>query len=104
MNQFGYEGQVGCAAVTFRGGAAPSRPDQTEDEAIRGLEQYLSSKAGLASYAVPRFLRVLVDVSEDKTLQEDVGGEYVSLILKKLKTNLRKEGMLHLENTLFKGR
>lgn len=101
MKQFGYEGQVGSAAISFRGGAAPDGPTKTEEEAIVGLESYLTTKAGLAGYAIPRFLRVLVDVDEQEASQreqigisDDVGGEYVSLILKKLKTSLRKEGML----------
>ena len=99
MKQYGYEGQVGCAAITFRGSTDPAGPNRSEEEALGGLEQYLTSKAGLAGYAVPRFLRVLIDVDADEALQreqigisDDVGGEYVSSMLKKLKTGLRKEG------------
>jgi hypothetical protein len=99
MNQYGYDGQVGAAALTFRKGARPDAPTETELEAMRGLEQYLITTAGLASYAVPRFVRVLVDVTEDEAQQreqigisDEVGNEYVSHMLKKLKTGLRKEG------------
>ena len=99
MNKYGYEGQVGCAAITLRAGAAAGGPDQVEREAVRDLEKYLISTAGLAGYAVPRFLRVLVDGDESGALQREqigisdtVGSEYVSLIMKKLKTGLRKDG------------
>lgn len=99
MNKYGYEGQVGCAAITLRNGAASDGPDQTEHEALMGLEQYLITKAGLAGYAVPRFLRVLVDADDQESSQREqigisdaVGSEYVSLMLKKLKTGLRKDG------------
>jgi acyl-CoA synthetase (AMP-forming)/AMP-acid ligase II len=101
MNKYGYEGQVGCAAITLRAGAAPGGPDQVERDALRDLEKYLTSTAGLAGYAVPRFLRVLVDVNEQEAMEREqigisdtVGSEYVSLIMKKLKTGLRKEGKL----------
>jgi acyl-CoA synthetase (AMP-forming)/AMP-acid ligase II len=101
MKQYGYDGQMGAAAINFRNGASPQRPDEIEVEAIKGLEQYLTSSAGLAGYAVPRFLRVLVDIDEEIHQREQigisdsVGNEYVSLILKKLKTSLRKDGMYH---------
>jgi acyl-CoA synthetase (AMP-forming)/AMP-acid ligase II len=100
MSDYGYEGQVGCAAVTFRAGAAPDGPGQGEQEALTDLEKYLTSTGGLAGYAVPRFLRVLVDNDEESAterdqigISDDVGSEYVSSMLKKLKTGLRKEGM-----------
>ena len=90
---------MGCAAITLHGCAASSGPDQAEKQTNQDLESYLTSLAGLASYAVPQFLRVLVDVDEKGALQrgqigicDSVGGEYVSLMLKKLKTGLRKEG------------
>jgi acyl-CoA synthetase (AMP-forming)/AMP-acid ligase II len=99
MSKYGYEGQVGCAAITLRAGAAPDRPDHVEQESLRELEKYLTLTGGLASYAVPRFLRVLVDLDEEGARQRDqfgisdtVGSEYVSSMLKKLKTGLRKEG------------
>ena len=84
MKQFGYEGQLGCAALTLRG---------DEEETMRGLEEHLV-KVGLAGYAVPRFVRVIVDVGEEigRASSESVGSEYVSLMMKKLKTGLRKEG------------
>jgi acyl-CoA synthetase (AMP-forming)/AMP-acid ligase II len=80
MKQFGYEGQLGCAAVTMG-----------DERAIGGLEKYLV-KAGLPAYAVPRFMRVIVDAGEEIGRADTVGNEYVSLMLKKLKTGLRKEG------------
>lgn len=94
MNQYGYEGQLGCAALTL------SSTSLTEEvETLRSLEEHLTTTAGLAGYAVPRFARIIVDVGEqDKREQlgiadrESVGTEYVSLMLKKLKTGLRKEG------------
>ena len=99
MNKYGYEGQVGCAAITLRAGASPGEADRAERDALSGLEHFLTSTAGLAGYAVPRFLRVLVDIDEQETLQREqigisdtVGSEYVSLIMKKLKTGLRKDG------------
>ena len=51
-------------------------------------------KVGLAGYAVPRFVRVIVDVGEEigRAASESVGSEYVSLMMKKLKTGLRREG------------
>lgn len=56
---------------------------------------------------MPRFVRVIVDADEDVVTsqqrdqlgiadQESVGVEYVSLMLKKLKTGLRKEGASQL--------
>ena len=99
MNKYGYDGQVGCAALTFRAGASPQGASETEREAVRQLEQWLVTKAGLPTYGIPRFLRVLVDVGEDEAAQRDqlgisdsVGSERVSLMMKKLKTGLRKEG------------
>jgi len=85
MTQFGYDGHVGCAAVTFKAGASPDRADSVELESVRDLERWLSSKAGLATYGIPRFLRVLVDVGEDEPAERDqlgisdsVGSERVS--------------------------
>ena len=99
MNKYGYEGQVGCAAINFRAGSSPKQADRVELETVQQLEQWLTSNAGLPAYACPRFLRVLVDVGEDETserdqlgISQDVGSERVSLMMKKLKTGLRKEG------------
>lgn len=99
MASFGYDGQMGAAAVTLSAGASSRKVDTAEIESLQGLEQYLVETAGLAAYAVPRFLRVLVDDGGDETQQREqigisdsVGSEYVSLMLKKLKTSLRKEG------------
>lgn len=106
MKNYGYDGQMGCAAITMRGVAAPSGPTQVENAAVEDLERYLTSQAGLASYSVPRFLRVLVDTDKSETSQREqigisdsVGSEYVSLMLKKLKTSLRKEGTFLLLRT-----
>jgi hypothetical protein len=89
LSRYGYEGQVGCAALTFRDAG-----DARTAEDVGNLEAYLLA-TGLASYAVPRFLRVLVDDSNDlgNSDAEDVGTERTSLIMKKLKTGLRKEGL-----------
>lgn len=103
MTQYGYDGQVGAAAITFREGASPDQAGPVEQDALRGLEQYLVSTAGIAGYSVPRFVRVLVDTDsndpqkrEQIGISDSVGSEYVSLLLKKLKTSLRKEGeVLH---------
>jgi len=105
-NQYGYEGQLGCAAITLRGAdaAALEKAQAVELETLRQLESFLVTKAGLPGYGVPRFVRVIVDVGERTESQqkrdqlgiaarESVGAEYVSLMLKKLKTGLRKEGM-----------
>ncbi|OBT41559.1 hypothetical protein VE00_09146 [Pseudogymnoascus sp. WSF 3629] len=57
MNHHGYDGQLGCAAVTFRSDASGS-----ELEIVRELEKWLLTSTGaLPAYTVPRFLRVLVD-------------------------------------------
>lgn len=92
MKQFGYEGQLGCAALTLRNEAE-------ELDTMRTLEEHLV-KVGLANYAVPRFVRVIVDIGEDVGIasQESVGSEHVSLMLKKLKTGLRKEGFAPIGN------
>ena len=68
--------------------------DASVEETVNELEAYLL-KTGLPSYGVPRFLRVLVDESRDlgNSDAEDVGTERTSLIMKKLKTGLRKEGL-----------
>ncbi|KAK3706383.1 hypothetical protein LTR37_012761 [Vermiconidia calcicola] len=96
MNKYGYDGQAGAAAITMRKGASADGPDQAEIDALRDLEHYLTVKAGLASYAVPRFVRVLVDEKEAPQreqigISDSVGSEYVSSMLKKLKTSLREE-------------
>lgn len=99
MTQFGYDGQIGCAAITMRRRASAEAAGPDELDAIGDLEVYLTTKGGLPSYGVPRMLRVLVDAHPGETgpreqmgISDDVGGEYVSLMLKKLKTGLRKEG------------
>jgi acyl-CoA synthetase (AMP-forming)/AMP-acid ligase II len=118
MNQYGYEGQLGCAAVTFKSPDSGSLGESFADEAetLRELESHLVNKAGLPGYGVPRFVRVIVDTGEqgDATRtqlgiaeRESVGTEYVSLMLKKLKTGLRNEGectilFLHLVKDIEK--
>jgi acyl-CoA synthetase (AMP-forming)/AMP-acid ligase II len=103
MNQYGYEGQLGCAAITFRP-SDPNLPEKSlalESETLRDLESHLVTKAGLPVYGVPRFVRVIGDIGEEGNAtrnqlgiaeRESVGMEYVSLMLKKLKTGLRNEG------------
>jgi acyl-CoA synthetase (AMP-forming)/AMP-acid ligase II len=105
MNQFGYEGQLGCAAITLKGveSTTVEKASAVETETLTELEKFLVTKAGLPGYGVPRFVRVIVDVGEQSEAEqkrdqlgiaarESVGAEYVSLMLKKLKTGLRKEG------------
>lgn len=100
VNKYGYEGQVGCVAVTLSHGASPKLASSVELQCVNELEQWLIGTAGLPPYGVPRFLRVLTDVSEDETeardlgVSDDVGSERVSLMMKKLKTGLRREGLL----------
>jgi acyl-CoA synthetase (AMP-forming)/AMP-acid ligase II len=102
MNQYGYEGQLGCAAVTFKASDPIDKSRSIEVETLKDLEGHLVTKAGLPGYGVPRFVRVIKDLGEqgDATRnqlgiaeRESVGTEYVSLMLKKLKTGLRNEGV-----------
>ncbi|KAF1815048.1 fatty-acyl-CoA synthase [Eremomyces bilateralis CBS 781.70] len=97
MNEFGYEGQLGCAAISLKSsGADPTGTD--EATLLAELEQWLVEKGGLPTYGVPRFVRVIVDEGEATTHDEgrrkgDIpGAERVSIIMKKLKTGLRREG------------
>lgn len=103
MNKYGYEGQLGCAAITFKTTDSISSEisPTVEAETLRGLESHLVTKAGLPGYGVPRFVRVIVDLGEQGdpnrnqlgiAERESVGTEYVSLMMKKLKTGLRNEG------------
>lgn len=101
MTQSGYDGQLGCAAITFKAGNPPDGPHATEVEALEELEQFMIKKVGLPAYGVPRFIRVLVDVGEEKAseraqlgIDDGVGSEHVSLMMKKLKTTLRQEGKI----------
>jgi fatty-acyl-CoA synthase len=104
MNQYGYEGQLGCAAITFKPSElnSPEKGYTVEAETLKELESHLVTKAGLPGYGVPRFVLVIVDLGEQADSsrgqlgiaeRESVGTEYVSLMLKKLKTGLRNEGM-----------
>lgn len=90
MNHHGYDGQLGCAAVTFHSESSG------EQEIVQQLEKWLlTSKGALPAYTVPRFLRVLVDTEGTSQIGMsggDTGKERVSMIMKKLKTGLRKEG------------
>lgn len=97
MKNYGYEGQLGCAAVTVQQEAMNSSELL---QSLQDLENWLVKKGGLAPYAVPRFLRVLVHGSAAKDLgvDSDLEGERVSLILKKLKTGLRGEGRSFLRS------
>jgi acyl-CoA synthetase (AMP-forming)/AMP-acid ligase II len=112
MTQYGYEGQLGCAAITFK----PSELGSTEQaraveaKTLGELEEHLVNKAGLPVYGVPRFVRVIVDLGEEADAsrnqlgiaeRESVGTEYVSLMLKKLKTGLRNEGLCSLVLSSF---
>jgi hypothetical protein len=108
MTKYGYDGQIGCAAITFRESAPPDRATTIELDTIKELEKWLVSEAGLPAYGVPRFLRVLVDEDKENAaerdigISEDVGNERVSLMMKKLKTGLRKEGLCSLLSLFFR--
>ena len=95
MNRYGYDGQLGCAALTFTStadNAGSDTPDALERDIVPQLEKWLTTNANaLPAYAVPRFLRVLV-TTDRPDLERDTGADRVSLIMKKLKTGLRQEG------------
>lgn len=97
MNRFGYDGQLGCAAITLRDNLSPNQPDLAERETMAQLEAWLlNSESALPAYAVPRFVRVLVNegtAQDQGGMTGDSGSERVSVIMKKLKTGLRKDGM-----------
>lgn len=96
LSRYGYEGQVGCAALTFQ----LTSVDSSVEDTVRELEAYLL-KSGLPPYGLPKFLRVLVDESNDlgNSDAEDVGTERTSLIMKKLKTGLREEGLKRMQGS-----
>ncbi|OQU96210.1 AMP-binding enzyme domain-containing protein isoform 1 [Cladophialophora immunda] len=95
MNRYGYDGQLGCAAITFvdsESGPGSDQPSARELETVKELEKWTTTNASaLPAYAVPRFLRVLVTDRPTGT-GSDTGADRVSLIMKKLKTGLRQEG------------
>lgn len=87
MNTYGYEGQLGCAAITLK--------DQSSEQTlVEILEQWLlKNESALPAYAVPRFLRILSSIEEGKEGHTtEIGAERVSTIMKKKKVELRKEG------------
>ena len=88
--------RLGCAALTFKLTSADSNVEDT----VMELEAYLL-KSGLPPYGLPKFLRVLVDESNDlgNSDAEDVGTERTSLIMKKLKTGLKKEGLERVQGS-----
>ena len=91
MNQYGYEGQLGCAAIEFHAGSW-----DRADKILRGLEQWMmSSEHGIPGYAIPRFLRIIWDgpnISPEAGPSDGKETERVSTIMKKVKVALRKEG------------
>jgi hypothetical protein len=97
MNQQGYEGELGCAALTLK------RVSLSEEAVIlKNLEEQITATAGLALYAVPRFARIIVDVGKQDKRKElyiasrdNVGTKYVSLMLKKLKTGCERRVSRH---------
>ncbi len=96
MNHYGYDGQLGCAAITLHD-ASSSQFGRDQHETISQLEQWLrTSESALPAYAVPRFVRVLVTdegaAPDQGCMSGDSGSERVSVIMKKLKTGLRKDG------------
>lgn len=110
MNRYGYDGQLGCAAITFTTANGSSSSDAVEREVTSQLERWLTNNpsAALPPYAVPRFLRVLVsteprpaelkksDEGEGGSKSDTTGADRVSLIMKKLKTELRQDGKYEL--------
>lgn len=97
MNRYGYDGQLGCAAITFPSRNSAVDTDTLEKETISKLESWLSRpSSALPAYAIPRFLRIL-DSGEPSSLHLDpdraVGeSEQVSAVMKKIKVGLRNEG------------
>jgi len=105
MNVYGYEGQLGCAAITLRGNESGSDGAQlaAEQSVVQQLEHWVTkNESALPSYAVPRFLRILTE-SKDENKQDKndtTGAESVSTIMKKIKVALRKEGKCLLVSSL----
>ena len=97
MNSYGYDGQLGCAAITLRNVSVDQR-DRIYNEIMSQLEEWLrTSESALPAYAVPRFVRILVNegsAPDSGGMSGDSGSERVSVIMKKLKTGLRKDGSL----------
>lgn len=97
MNRYGYDGQLGCAAITLHSASAETF-DKVQQETMSQLEQWLrTSQSALPAYAVPRFVRILVNegaAPDQGGMSGDSGSERVSVIMKKLKTGLRKDGEL----------
>lgn len=88
MNQYGYEGQLGCAAIELQPGSRPR-----VGQIVAQLEQWMvESDHGLPAYAIPRFLRVLGESSPEAVADQSLDREQVSAIMKKVKVGLRKEG------------
>ena len=95
MNHYGYDGQLGCAALTLQKVPA-DQLDQAHHNIMSQLESWLrTSESALPSYAVPRFVRILVNEGaalDSGGMSGDSGSERVSVIMKKLKTGLRRDG------------
>jgi acyl-CoA synthetase (AMP-forming)/AMP-acid ligase II len=98
MNQYGYDGQLGCAAITLHNDSS-AQFDQRYQTIMSQLEQWLrESESALPAYAIPRFVRILINnetsALDSGGMRGDSGSERVSVIMKKLKTGLRKDGEL----------
>ncbi|KAL4891199.1 hypothetical protein BDV59DRAFT_209130 [Aspergillus ambiguus] len=90
MNQYGYEGQLGCAAVELHSGSRTRA-----DSIISELEKWMAeSNHGIPVYAIPRFMRILGDSTPEAVANQTLDKEQVSAIMKKVKVGLRKEGFL----------
>ncbi|OAL28819.1 hypothetical protein AYO22_02684 [Fonsecaea multimorphosa] len=79
-------------------GVSPGQSDQAYQEVMSQLEHWLrTSESALPAYAVPRFVRILINdgaPQDSGGMSGDSGSERVSTIMKKLKTGLRKDGFL----------
>ena len=96
MNHYGYDGQLGCAAITLHDHTSSDQFERIQRETMSQLEHWIrTSESALPAYAMPRFVRILVNegaAPDQGGMSGDSGSERVSLIMKKLKTGLRKDG------------
>lgn len=97
MNRYGYEGQLGCMAVTLREHSSTNSRGAEHDLVMELEEWLIGPRGGLPPYAVPRFLRILSTSPQDeiavtRTSSSESGPERVSLLMKKQKVDLQRQG------------